>query len=44
MIDVWPPKVGLQNPNSIWRGVAQIKDGVKFDVHTTIVAVQFGLE
>ena len=42
MTKIWPPKVGLQNPKSIWRGVTHEKDEVKFDGHTTIVVVQFG--
>lgn len=40
MIEIWPPKIGLQNQKSIWRGVASVKDKVKFDGLTTIAAVQ----
>ena len=40
MIEIWPPKVRLQNPKSIWRGVAQAKDEVKFDGHTTVTTIQ----
>ena len=42
MTEIWPPKVGLLNPKSIWRGVAPTNDGVKFDGHTTITTFQFG--
>ena len=39
MTEIWPPKVRLENPKSIYRGVAVVKDGVKFDGHTTLKAV-----
>ena len=42
MTKLWPLKVGLQKPKSIWRGVALANDGLKFDGHTTIAAVQMG--
>ena len=42
MTEIWPLKVGLLNPKSIWRGVAPAKDGVKFDGHTAVAAVIMG--
>ena len=42
MTKIWPSKVGLLNPKSIWRGVAPANDGVKFDSHTTVTAVRIG--
>ena len=43
MTKIWPPKVKLQNPKSIWRGVAPTKDKVKFGGHTVVTIVQIGL-
>ena len=38
MTKIWPPKVRLLNPKSIWRGVTPANDGVKFDGHTVVAA------
>ena len=43
MTKIWPPKVGLQNLKSIWRGVASAKEGVKFDGYMAITTIQIGL-
>ena len=41
MTKIWPLKVGLLNPKSIWRGVAPEIDEVKFDGHMTITTILF---